>query len=602
MPSGYHGCYLKVDLEQTSSKRVPIGEDALRKFLGGVGLGVHLMLKENAAKIDPLAPAAPLAFVFSPLVGSPLTTSAKFAVVCRSPLTQRWNDSLASSALAIAGKRTGADAILLVGKALEPSVLVIDDGAVRLDSAASLWAKETTACVKVLEETYPGYQFATIGPAGENLVPFATISHDGRHAGRGGSGAVLGAKNIKAIAIRGTQRVGWAKPNELLAISKELSAKSLGAATAKYRELGTAGNLLAFNRLNALPTRNFSQGSFEDANELAPETLAATREKTRTSCAACTIGCEHLYALSDKDGETQTVRLEYENLFALGPLCGISDSQAVLETSKRCDELGLDTISAGGTIAFVMECMEDAKLCAQLQKLHTGSTDDALALQELKFGSISALRTAIELIVKREGVGSLLAQGSFQLAQQLGDAALALAPQVKGLEMPGYEPRAMQTMALGFAVGARGADHNRSGAYEADFSPEVDRRQLSAKSPRLAIESEDRSAIIDSMILCKFLRGVFTDFYAEAAEMMQAITGWEIDGNELQACAKTIVDAKKEFNIAAGWTPAEDTLPDRFLNRALPNDPAASIDRGELKQAITAYNELRGWSAEGYLS
>src|SRR5687767_7070623 len=351
---GYHGAYLRIDVTTATAARVPIADDVLRQYIGGSGLGARLLLDEGGATADPLSPDAPLIFAFSPLVGSPLTTSAKFAVVSRSPLTERFNDSLASSGFALAGKRCGCDAIVLVGRAAELSVLVIDDGAVRLESADDV---RGAAC-GVAEETLRArlgadYRIASIGPAGERAVRYATISHDGRHAGRGGSGAVLGAKNIKAIAVRGTQRVEWAHPRELTAISKDLSRRSFGPATAKYRELGTATNMLTFNRFGALPTRNFQSGTFDEAVNLSPEELSITRSRTRDSCVTCTIGCEHIYGVGDG-----TVRVEYESLFALGSLCGIGNADVVLRASQRCDELGIDTISTGGTIAFAMECVE----------------------------------------------------------------------------------------------------------------------------------------------------------------------------------------------------------------------------------------------------
>ncbi|MCA9099354.1 MAG: hypothetical protein KDA36_13250, partial [Planctomycetaceae bacterium] len=360
----------------------------------------------------------------------------------------------------------------------------------------------------------PEFQTATIGPAGERLVRYATISHDGRHAGRGGSGAVLGSKNIKAIAVRGTHRVTWADPAALVTKARELSEKSFGPATAKYRELGTASNLLAFNRLNVLPTRNFQQGSFPNAVAISPEELNTARERTRTSCAACTIGCEHLYRLNDG---RKSVRLEYENLFALGPLCGIDDPETVLQASRLCDEAGLDTISAGGTIAFAMECAEKGLLDAPW----------------LRFGDRHALLHSLELIISGTDLGRLLANGSRAMALEIGQDTIRFAPQVKGLELPGYEPRGLQTMALGFAVGTRGADHNRSGAYEIDFSDAVDRRDVTPESVHLAVETEDKAALLDSLILCKFLRGVFDDFYEESASILRLVTGWDVTANEL---------------------------------------------------------------------
>lgn len=581
--SGYHGRYLRIDLTASVATQPTLDAEFLRQYLGGSGLGTALLLREGAAALDPLTPAAPLAFVFSPLVGSPLTTSAKFAVVCKSPLTDRINDSLASSGFALAGKKTGHDAIVLVGQAREPSVVVIDEGQVRIEPAGELWGLPNREAQQRLRERYGSdFQVATIGPAGENRGRYATISHDGRHAGRGGSGAVLGSKSIKALVVRGSQRCAWAEPEQLIALARQLSDKSFGPATAKYRELGTATNLLTFNRLNVLPTRNFQQGSFAGAAAISPEQLGIARERTRSSCAACTIGCEHLYGLQKGQG---SVRLEYENLFALGPLCAIDDPEMVLQASQRCDELGIDTISAGGTIAFAMECVERG----------------LLAEPWLRFGDGAAVLRALELIASGTGIGQQLAQGSRRLAHSIGHNTIDFAPQVKGLEIPGYDPRGLQTMALGFAVGTRGADHNRSGAYEIDFSAAVDRRNVGAEAARFAIETEDKAALMDSLILCKFLRGVFADFFAESAEMLRLVTGWDVTAEELRATARRIVTAKKRFNILAGWTPAEDTLPPRLLRQPIPEDPQAQLSPARLQALVAAYNTARGWTAEGWL-
>ncbi len=575
MHHGVHGCYLRVDVSSGLAERVPLAESVLRQYIGGSGLGARLLLDEGGAAADPLSPDAPLVLAFSPLVGSPLTTSAKFAVVSRSPLTGRFNDSLASSGFALAGKRAGCDAIVIVGRASALSVLVIDDGVARLEPAEDLAGATCPAAEETLRARLgPGFKIATIGPAGERGVRYATISHDGRHAGRGGSGAVLGSKNIKAIALRGTGRLEWAHPRQLTELSRDLSARSFGPATAKYRELGTATNLLTFNRFGTLPTRNFQSGTFEDAARLSPEQMGVAHTRTRASCVACTIGCEHIYALGGAG-----VRVEYESLFALGSLCGVGDPAVVLRASQRCDELGLDTISVGGTIAFAMECVERGLLDAPW----------------LTFGSGEALLEAIELIGRREGLGDLLAEGSRRAALAIGHDSLAFAPQVKGLEIPGYEPRGLQTMALGFAVGARGADHNRSGAYEVDFSDKVDRRHATLASVRHAIETEDKAALMDSLILCKFLRGVFTDFHAEAADMLGHVTGWDVTAEELRATATRIVHTKAEFNRLAGWTLDEDTLPDRFLDTPLSSDPEAVLTRVRLQQLVAEYHRQRGW-------
>lgn len=582
---GYHGRYLRVDLSAREAVAVPISGEVLRRFIGGVGLGAWILLRETPDGVDPLSPAAPLLFVFSPLVGSPLTTSAKFVVMGKSPLTQRINDSLSSSHFAIAGKKTGYDAIVIVGAAESPTCLVIEPEQVRYESADAAWGLSSgAAAVRLQEELGKGFRFAAIGPAGENLVRYATVSHDGRHAGRGGMGAVMGSKKLKAIAVRGDRITRFHDPKGLIALSKELSAKSFGPATAKYRELGTASNLLAFNRLAVLPTRNFQASSFEGAELLAPEAMAVSHTKTQASCAACTIGCEHIYQVGPNKSR---VRMEYENLFALGPLCGISDPDIVLRASSLCDELGMDTISAGATIAFAMECAERGYLDAP----------------QLRFSDGDALLDMLEQIARRAGLGDLLAEGSRLAAEQIGQETADFAPHVKGLELPGYEPRALQAMALGFAVGTRGADHNRSGAYEIDFSAKYDRLNAGLEVVGPAIETEDRAAVMDSLILCKFLRGVLTDYYGETAEMLNLVTGFDLSADELKETARRVVTARKWYNIRQGWTAEEDMLPKRFLSEKLPEESGPSagavLSKERLTAMIEAYNSARGWEPDG---
>ncbi len=579
----YHGRYLRVNLTGGARQWVPLAEKILRSYLGGAGLGAYLLHREAPAGVEPLAPEAPVLFVLSPLVGTPLTTSAKFAVVAKSPLTYRLNDALSSSHFALAAKRAGMDALVVTWACQSPSVLVIDDGRMEIQPADDLWGLPGDAAeARLRERLGPRFECVVIGPAGENRVRFATLSHAARHAGRGGLGAVMGAKRLKAIAVAGTQRVEAADPAAVVAAAKDLSARSFGPATAKYRELGTLSNLLVFNRLAVLPTRNFQQSTFEGADTLSREELAAARHVARRSCAACTIGCEHIYGTGN--GE---VRLEYETLFALGPLCGIGDPEIVLHAAKRCDELGLDTISTGATIAFAMECAERGLIDAP----------------GLRFGHGEALLQTIEQIARREGIGNLLAEGTRQAASAIGGGAAEFAPHVKGLELPGYEPRALQTMALGLAVGSRGADHNRSGAYEVDFSTKADRLHGSPEAARLAVETEDRAALMDSLILCKFLRGVFTDLFGESADLLARVTGWDLTAEELRSTARRIVTAKKLYNIREGWTPAEDTLPPRFFQESLPTGVAAgaALPRQRLQAMIQAYYAERGWDREGYV-
>jgi aldehyde:ferredoxin oxidoreductase len=584
---GYFRRALVVDAASGTSAALPLPEDILRAYIGGSGLGAWLLYRLGPPGASALDAAAPLAFVFSPLVGTPLTTSAKFAVVAKSPLTGMLTDALASSQFAIAGKLTGHDAIVIRGRAPRLSVLLVDGDGTRLADArhlAGLTAAETDT--RLRQEFGRGWRIAAIGPAGERGVRYATISHDGRHAGRGGLGAVMGAKNLKAIAVRAATKVATADPAAVLAAARDLRARSFGPATAKYRELGTLANLLAFNAIAALPTRNFQAAAFEEADRLAEqapdETVDGMRRVARTSCASCTIGCEHIYRV----GRGKKTRVEYENVFALGPMCGVSDPAAVLATSARCDELGIDTISAGGTVAWAMECAQRGLIDAPW----------------LRFGDADALQRVLEEIGTRSTpLGDLLAHGSRAAAGRVGGGSLAFAPQVKGLELPGYEPRTLHAMALGLSVNARGADHNRSGAYEADLSGELDRLSGGDAHVAAAIETEDRAAIMDSLILCKFLRGVFTDPFAEWADLLASVTGWAVTGEELHATARRIVLAKRVYNIREGWQPSDDWLPERLLNESvtLPSGRVAELTASRLRAMIGAYYRSRGLDHEG---
>jgi aldehyde:ferredoxin oxidoreductase len=586
-PPGYHSCYLRIDLTTRSHERRPIPEAVLRNYIGGVGLGTWLLLQEGLDGVDPYDPRMPVVFAFSPLVGTTLTTSAKFAVVAKSPLTQRLCDSLSSSHFAIAGKKTGCDAIVIVGAATELTSIRIDGHAVHFESAADLGGLSSRETGQAIRDRWGNrFRVASIGPAGERLVRYATISHDGRHAGRGGLGAVLGSKKLKALAVDGDQLTPQAAPEQLIALSRNLSKRSFGPATEKYRELGTVSNLLTFNRLGTLPTRNFQSGTFEGAERLDPERFVAQHPRTRESCAACTIGCEHVFHGLGHDGQ-EGVRLEYESLFALGPLCGIANPDVVLQAAALCDQVGIDTISAGATIAFAMECAERGLVDAP----------------ELRFGNESALLSSLQSIGLRQGLGDRLAEGSRILAADWGSEAMRIAPHVKGLEIPGYEPRALQSMALGFAVGTRGADHNRSGAYQVDFSDKVNRLDVAPEQVRFAIETEDEAAVMDSLILCKFLRGALIDRFADMAEMVRLVTGWSIDADELRLAGRRIVNLRKWYNIRHGWQPSEDTLPERFLSQPLPDGASAgaALTREHLGRLIAEYNLQRGWSQDGWL-
>ena len=544
---------------------MPLSDAVLRQYLGGSGLGVKLLLDEGAATSGSARARGSARLRFQ----SPGRQPADDVGQVRGGQ----QESADRTHQRLAGEQRLCDrrqALRLRRdrhrrtRAAELSVLVIDDTDVCGSNPRPNIAARRAGRRK------PGSKLAwarTIGSrrSGRRASTWFATRRSRTMAAMPAAAAAepcSAAKNIKAIAVRGTQRAEWAHPeraddDQQEPVEAVVRSGDGEVPRARHRHQSA----------HVQPVRRAADAQFSERH-------------VRGSCQPLARAVEHdalqnareLRGLHDRlrahllAWQASGVRVEYESLFALGSLCGVGDADAVLRASQRCDELGLDTISTGGTIAFAMECVE------------RGWLDEPW----LTFGSGDALLRAIELIGSREGIGDLLAEGSRRAAQAIGHDSIAFAPQVKGLEIPGYEPRALQTMALGFAVGARGADHNRSGAYEVDFSDKVDRRHVTLDAVRHAIETEDKAALMDSLIICKFLRGVFDDFYAEAAEMLRSVTGWDVTADELRETARRIVSAKRQFNLLAGWTPAEDTLPERFLNTPLPNDPEASLSRERL--------------------
>ena len=584
---GFWGRVLHVDLSDGRSVYKPLDEARLRSCLGGVGLGTSLLLEYAPPGVDPLSPGNPLIFATAPLVGTPLTTTAKFAVVTKSPLTGFIADSLSSSHFALELKRLAVDALVITGAAPGLAYLLIEEDRVEIRPAAHLRGLSPAHTQTQVRAEVGGSApwIASIGAAGERLVRFATISNEGRHAGRGGVGAVMGAKGLKAIAISGRAETPIADPAAMESIAESLRRRSVGAATEKYRRIGTVANLSVFNHLGALPTRNFQQATFEGADAVSGEALTETSFSRRHGCASCTIRCERLFSSPRSRGEQ---RLEYETLFALGPLCGVDDPGSVLEAAYLCDEYGLDTISAGGTIAWAIETAS------------RGLLRDASGLP-LQFGSGESVLRALRAIGTRTGVGDLLAEGSRRAAAHVGGDAADWAMHVKGLELPGYEPRSLKTMALGLAVSPRGACHNRSGAYEADFSGEVDRLHGDRHRGAIVAASEDFCAVLDSLIVCKFLRKCFGDFYEDAAGIVSAATGWNYPAKELRQAGERIHTLKKLFNVREGWHADDDWLPARLLTEPLTGGAAhgGRLLPAELREMIDGYYDARGWDAAG---
>lgn len=580
---GYHARALYVDLTAQTARLTPLDQGLLRHFLGGVGLGVGLLYDTAPQGVDPFSADNPLIFTSGPLCGTSVAASSKFAVACKSPLTGFIGDSLSSGPAAEELTRMPFDALTITGVAKSPVYLEVRDGEVGFHSAEHLLGLSAGETSQRIKDAVDDRDVSTIaiGAAGEALVRFACITSGSRQAGRTGAGAVMGSKNLKAIALKGSKLRVVARPDELEVVANRIREISQGLPTAKYRGPGTVANLSILNQLLALPSYNFQRSSFEGEASISGHSLQK-RLISGGDADGSSRDWEHVFGTKSNDGPKVRNRVEYESLFALGPLCGIDDPDTIIRATALCDRLGMDTISTGGTVAWAMESFE--------RGLITTSDTDGI---ELRFGNGEALLSIIERIGKREGIGELLAEGSKRASEEVGSGSEAWAMNVKGLEMPGYDPRPLKTLALGVAVSPRGACHNRSSAYDYDLNNGDD---SIPDRGTLAAQGEDFAAVLDSLVLSKFLRNCFTDFYSEAAHIYELVTGWETSGDQLRRVGERINNLRKAFNMREGWTKADDTLPPRIFDTS---DNTKGLTRAELDAMIDDYYRARGWTAEG---
>jgi len=576
---------LTVDLSSERVEREPFPLGAAR--VGGASAAVEILSAAIAGPIDPLSRDNILVFAPGPFAGTAVPAATKHAVATVSPLTGRLTDGLSSSHWSAALRRLGFSGLSIRGAHAGWTVLAIDRSGFRFLDATALLGLGPAQTTERLRETLGGrhWRVAAIGPAGERGVRFATIDNDGRQAGRGGAGAVMGSKKLKAIALSSEGEASFevADPERVELIARALHDRALGRDTAKYRILGTGANLRVLQRMGMLPTRNFSATSFEGAESITPERAREAPEaylERRGGCANCPVQCEHMYVRRSKDRKAAAAS-EYESVWAFGPNCGVDDLDAVLDAIGRCDAYGLDTISTGGTIAFAMECAARGLIDA-----------DAFGTP-LRFGNAAVLGPAIDAIVRGEGLGATLALGVRAAAEAIGGEAESLALHVKGLELPGYEPRALPTYALALAVCTRGACHNRAAAYDADLR-DPGNVQGDVARALAVIDAEDTAIAWDALVLCKFTRNCFDDFWTEGATLWSAVTGEPLGADGLRETARNTWRRKRALNARLGWTAAEDVLPAR-LGEALGDGPyaGARIDPTGLERQRVAYEELR---------
>lgn len=590
----YTGKILHIDATTHKTAVQSLSPEFLRKYLGGVGLATRLVYDNTPKGCDPLGPDNALCFACSAFAGTTIPVGTKHGVAAKSPLTGFIGDSLSGSHFSETLRRAGWDGLVIKGRSPQWVVLFIDDDDVQFLDATPYMGLDTLQTQQAIRDRLgdENIRVSAIGPAGERLVRYASIDNDGRQVGRTGNGAVLGAKRIKAIAMRGSHPVTVADAEGLMNASLRLIKTSQGPGTLKYRTLGTPANVLNMNKIGVLPVRNFQETVFENAEEVSGEYLRDHLHVKSVSCSSCSIACEQWGAVKQGKFKGAMIGLDYEPLFALGPNCGIGNLPAIIKLVQLSDEYGVDAMSAGVVISWAMECYQRGIL----------SREDFGGL-EPSFGNEDAAIELLRKIAYREGIGDLLAEGVKRASERVGKGSEHFAMHVKGLEMPGYDVRSLKTFAMGLAVAARGACHNRALSYELDIKGDVDRFTVERGRGKLAMEKENFACILDCLVLCKFLRNCFDEFESEVAEIYTMTTGLPLTPEELVAVGERVVNLKKAFNIREGWTMADDWLPPRVLHDPLPSGPGKGVymTPDELRLLIDDYYQARGWTPEGQI-
>lgn len=593
--NGYAGRILYVDLSTGKTRVEKLSEYYAKNYIGGIGLGMRLWLDNSNAGVEPFSPDNPLILALGPISGTIFPTAGNgHAFVSKSPATFGIGEAVAHGTFGAELKRAGYDAVILKGKSERPVYLWIDDDSVQLLDASQLLGKspsETEDAIKAdLDDYY--VRVAAIGLAGEKLSRIACIINEKtRAAGRTGLGAVMGSKNLKAIAVRGTRDIVPAKASEFMEMVQEFHERMKGPATQKYRTLGTPENVLVHNSLYCMPTRNYNNAHFEGADKVSGEVLNDKFVVKIIGCSSCAMRCEHEVVVPEGPYKGTMTRMEYETLWALGPYCGIDRLDTIIKGMELANYYGMDAISAGVIVGFAMDCYENGILS---QKELDGI--------DAHFGNSEALLQILDKMGKREGIGDTLAEGVRIAGQKIGKGAQNLAQHIKGLEVTGYDLRCLKTAALGFAVSFRGADHNRHGAYSFDVKGKVDRLKAEKGRGKLVRDMEDIYALIDSFIVCKFSRGTYYKELVDMAKLYYLVTGIEMTSEDLKKAGARINTVARIINIREGLGRKDDTLPWKVMNTPIPDEgpvKGALVTQKELDLLLEDYYDSRGWTSEG---
>jgi aldehyde:ferredoxin oxidoreductase len=594
---GWAGRILRVDLTRQTVVWEELSAATAKDWIGARGLGMYYLLAEVPPSCDPLGPENKLILAVGPLTGTAAPTGARYAVVTRSPLTGAVTCSNAGGHFPAELKSAGIDAVVIEGQAPEPLYLWIGDDGPALRPAGHLWGLDTHQTHdRLLAETDPRARVACIGPAGERRVRFAAILND-RHraAGRSGVGAVMGAKNLKAVVVRGTTPTRIHDEDrfqERCRHYRQTFAAAYPDGPPPLRAHGTAVTVLATQTAGVLPTRNFQAGEFDRWRELYGETLTERFLVKPSACFSCPVACGRRTRVEVPGYEGEGEGPEYETIFALGSNCGVGDLAPVTKANYLCNELGLDTITMGATIACAMELAERGDLPA------------ADVGRELRFGDAEALLELTRQTALREGFGDLLAEGSLRLAARYGHPELAMVS--KGQEFAGYDPRGEQGMGLAYATSPIGASHMRGDPAYIELlgvPMRIDPLSYEDKA-ELVVDWQDAFAVIDAAGLCVFfsVRNYMSPDRrlrpVGILELLNAATGAEYTMEELLTAARRIIHAERKFLVGAGFSRADDTLPPRMLEEPMPGGPAEGMTV-RLDVMLPRYYQLRGWDADG---
>ena len=577
MLHAFYGKLLRVDITGRTYQKESIPPETLKRYLGGKGLGTYLLLKNVPQGVDPLGAGNKIIFTVGPATGTVMPGSSRHGLYSKSPQTGGYAESYAGGKVAPKIKATGYDAIILEGRSEKPVFLEISDQRVKFHQAGDLWGKETYITEDIVKERVgvPGAQAVVIGPAGENLVRLACVENNyWRSSGRGGLGAVFGSKNLKAVVFHGAQKPACADEKMLKSFVKNLIANSKDLpGVVNYKKYGTPQMVALLNSAKAFPTRYWSKGVLDGWEKISGEALINNFEVKPKTCPGCFMACGDLTTVKSGPRAGLTIEgPEYETIYAFGGLCCIDRMEDIIYLNDLCDRYGMDTISAGNLVALAME--------ARARGINPGFP---------VYGDTEGAARLLGDIAFRKGPGAVLSDGIIQAARNLNLEEVAI--HVKGMEPPGYDPRVLKGVGLGYATSARGACHLRATFYKPELAGMISPSVVEGKAA-LYIEFEDRLTIFNTLINCVFYRDLLQ--WDELQTIIKALTGWYYSVEELRRMANEIITMTHDFNLREGLDRASDNLPKRMYRDKLP-ETGASLTQEEMDYMLRDYYSIRGW-------